>query len=135
MPLIYPDTLFYIGSTSFTYGGSPISFTSKSFQSECYDITSVKENKLVPAGFSLEQNFPNPFNPSTKIPFEIGEREFVTLRVYNVLGQEVATLVNGEFEAGRYRAELDASILPAGVYFYRLQAGSYSEVRKMTLLK
>ena len=89
----------------------------------------------VPNSFALEQNYPNPFNPSTKIQFEIPEARFVTLKVYNLLGQEVASLINDHLEAGRYRAEFDARNLPSGTYLYRLQAGDFSEAKKMTVLK
>ena len=90
--------------------------------------------------FALEQNYPNPFNPSTKIKFEIpdqvrNDRNLVTLKVYDVLGNEVATLVNEEKPAGEYEVEFDASSLPSGVYFYHLKAGSFIETKKMIFLK
>jgi hypothetical protein len=98
--------------------------------------TDVKEfGNGTPAAFALDQNYPNPFNPSTKIQFEIPEARFVTLKVYNLLGQEVASLINNWLEAGRYRAEFDARNLPSGTYLYRLQAGDFSEAKKMTVLK
>ncbi len=90
---------------------------------------------LQPRQFALEQNFPNPFNPSTKIQFQIPSREFVVLKVYNLLGQEVATLVNEELNPGNYRAEFNAQGLPSGFYLYRLQSGSYTSVKKMLLMK
>jgi len=89
----------------------------------------------VPGTFALEQNYPNPFNPMTRIQFQIPESRFVTLRVYNMLGQEVALLVNEEMPAGRFRAELDASNLPSGSYFYRLQAGEFSQTKKLIVVK
>jgi hypothetical protein len=89
----------------------------------------------IPATFALDQNYPNPFNPSTKIQFEIAEARFVTLKVYNLLGQEVASFINDRLDAGRYRAEFDAANLPSGTYLYRLQAGDFSESKKMTVLK
>ncbi len=88
-----------------------------------------------PNSFVLHQNFPNPFNPTTKIQFQIPDSRRVTLRVYNLLGQEVAMLVNEQLPGGRYRAEFDANNLPGGTYFYRLQAGDFVDVRRMTLLK
>jgi hypothetical protein len=135
MPLFYPDTVFYIGSTSFTYGGSPMSFTSKSFQSECYDITSVKGKKLIPLDFILEQNFPNPFNPSTTINYSIPEISFVILKVFDLLGSEIETLVNGEKPAGTYEVTWYAETLPSGIYFYQMRAGDYINTRKMVLIK
>ena len=85
--------------------------------------------------FSLEQNYPNPFNPSTTIQYAIADRQFVTLKVFDVLGNEVATLVDEYKTAGNFEVEFDASKLPSGVYFYRLQAGSFVETKKLTILK
>ena len=98
--------------------------------------TDVRESANgTPAAFALNQNYPNPFNPSTMIQFEIPSTRFVTLKVYNVLGQEVASLINNQLEAGRYRAEFDGRTLPSGTYMYRLQAGTFSDAKKMLLVK
>jgi hypothetical protein len=85
--------------------------------------------------FRLEQNYPNPFNPSTVIRFQISSREFVTLKVYDILGKEVATLINAEKSAGNYNVEFNAQDLTSGVYVYRLEAGKFSDVKKLLLLK
>ncbi len=85
--------------------------------------------------FSLFQNYPNPFNPSTKIKFVIPKSSFVNLKVYDVLGREIVTLVNEEKSAGEYEIEFDATGLPSGVYIYKLQAGSYTSFKKMILLR
>ncbi len=85
--------------------------------------------------YRLEQNYPNPFNPSTVIQYQISKREFVTLRVYDILGREVATLVNAEKPAGNYNVEFKAQNLTSGVYIYRLQAGDFSSIKKLILLK
>lgn len=85
--------------------------------------------------FYLYQNYPNPFNPSTSISFSLPTRSFVSLKVFDLIGREVATLVNDEKSAGTYNVKLDASKLPSGVYFYRLQAGKYSETKKLVLLR
>lgn len=85
--------------------------------------------------YKLNANYPNPFNPSTKIRYDIGDTRFVTLKVYNVIGQEVALLVNKEQNAGSYEVEFNAIHLTSGVYFYRLQSGGFVESRKMILLK
>jgi len=83
----------------------------------------------------LKQNFPNPFNPTTIIKFAIPTSGLVTLKVYNVLGKEVATLVNEVKVAGEYSADFNASNLTTGVYFYKLTSGNFSEVKKMMLVK
>lgn len=85
--------------------------------------------------FSLEQNYPNPFNPATSMQYTIGSRQFVTLKIYDLLGREITTLVNEEKTAGSYAAEFDAKDLPSGVYFYKLRAGEFVETKKMLLLK
>ena len=85
--------------------------------------------------FSLSQNYPNPFNPSTTIKFQIPELSFVTFKVYDVLGNEMRTLVNEEKSIGSYEVNFDASGLPSGIYFYRLKAGPFVETKKMLLLK
>jgi subtilisin family serine protease len=89
----------------------------------------------VPLEFSLSQNYPNPFNPATSMQYAIGSRQFVSLKVYDVLGNEVAALVNEEKEPGVYDVSFDGSNLSSGLYFYKLQAGSFSEIKKMLLLK
>jgi hypothetical protein len=96
--------------------------------------TLLEDEKII-TDFSIYQNYPNPFNPNTKINFYIPEFSFVYLKVYNVLGDEVATLVNEEKPAGSYQVEFDATTLPSGIYFYRLLAGSYIETKKMVLMK
>jgi len=88
-----------------------------------------------PVDYVLYQNYPNPFNPTTTITFGIPVKTHVVLSVFNAVGEEVAQLYNGEKEAGRYTSEFDASGLPSGIYFYRLQAGSFVETKKMILLK
>jgi hypothetical protein len=88
-----------------------------------------------PMDFGLGQNFPNPFNPSTTIPFTLKTRCFVTLRLFDGLGREVATVAQGNLDAGRHTVTIDASALPSGVYFYRLEAGPFTALRKATLLK
>jgi len=85
--------------------------------------------------FSLFQNFPNPFNPTTVIKYQIPELSFVTLKIYDVLGSEILTVVHEEKPAGRYKIEFDATTLPSGVYFYKLQASDFVETRKMVLMK
>ena len=95
----------------------------------------VEVDLTLPIEFSLEQNYPNPFNPATSIQYTISNKENVQLLVYNVLGKEVAILVNEEKPAGNYKAEFNASNLSSGVYFYELKAGNFIETKKMILLK
>ena len=92
------------------------------------------ENSL-PQRYKLEQNYPNPFNPATQIVFEIPSGEFVSLRIFNMLGQQVAVLVNEQRPAGAYTVTFRANNLPSGMYFYRLIAGSFQQTRKLLLLK
>ena len=95
----------------------------------------VEVNITAPEEFSLQQNYPNPFNPSTNIEYKIPEKEFVTLKVYDVLGNEIKTLVNEEKPAGRYTVNFSASNLASGVYYYRISAGNFTNIKKMILMK
>jgi hypothetical protein len=97
--------------------------------------TGVKANGKVPEGYSLAQNYPNPFNPSTRIVYTLPEKANVSLKVFNVLGQEVETLFNGELTKGTYVSVFEAKRFASGVYFYRLETGSFTSVKKMLLLK
>lgn len=103
------------------------------------DLTIVsnenESTKEVPKEFELNQNYPNPFNPSTQIGYSISEPGHVNLSVYDLLGRKVATLVNERRTAGNYSIKFDASALASGVYFYRLEAGSFVKVNKMALMK
>ena len=90
---------------------------------------------MSPQKFSLEQNFPNPFNPTTTISFDLPERSKVQLRIYNILGEEVKDLINEERNAGHYEYHWNASGLASGVYFYRLKAGNFVETKKLILLR
>jgi hypothetical protein len=96
----------------------------------------VKEDKTMPTGFSLKQNYPNPFNPTTKLQFSLEKNGFAALKVYNLLGQEIATLFEGNAKAGYlYEREFNASGLTSGVYFVRLASDSKSQVIKLMLMK
>jgi hypothetical protein len=93
------------------------------------------ETSTVPEVVSLYQNFPNPFNPETRISFDIRQSSFVRLTVYDILGRQIANLVNGELEPGRYVRTFDATALPSGVYHYRLAAGDFVETKRMVVVK
>ena len=98
-------------------------------------VTNMEETKNLPTDFVLQQNYPNPFNPSTTISFSIPSAGFTSLKVYDILGNEVATLLNEEKPAGNFEVSFDASSLSSGTYFYKLSAGSFTEVKKMILIK
>ena len=98
-------------------------------------VTSVRIEETIPNAYSLRQNYPNPFNPSTNIEYSIPSESFVVLKVYDILGNEVATLVNEQQQAGVYRADFTAGNLPSGMYFARITANEFTQVVKMTLLK
>ena len=95
----------------------------------------VKVEHLVPRNFVLTQNYPNPFNPSTRISFSIPEGGNVKLRVFDLLGTEVATLVNSELESGTHTVDFNAAGLASGTYFYKLESGGNALVKKMHLIK
>ena len=99
------------------------------------DEGSSKSVAPVPGGFSLSQNNPNPFNPSTAIAYELPKRSQVRLTIYNVHGQRIATLVDGEQSAGYHTVMWDAAGMSAGVYLCRMEAGDYHAVRKMLLVR
>ncbi|MBT8382170.1 MAG: T9SS type A sorting domain-containing protein, partial [Ignavibacteria bacterium] len=101
------------------------------------DLLLVTNSEILstPSEFKLEQNYPNPFNPSTTIKYSISTKSFVTLKIFNILGKEMTTIVNKELDAGSYEVEFDAATLNSGVYFYKLEAGSFSETKKMLLMK
>ena len=95
----------------------------------------LENKRLQPADFALYQNYPNPSNPSTNFRFRIADFGFVTLKIYDTLGNEVATLVNDEKPAGEYELEFFASELSSGIYFYKLSSRGFSETKKMILMK
>jgi hypothetical protein len=100
---------------------------------ESLDVS--QSDSKVPSDFVLHQNYPNPFNPKTNIGFQVADNGLVTLRVYDMLGREVVTLVNEKKQAGSYEVEFNASNLASGVYFYKLAAGNFSAVKKLILMK
>jgi len=98
-------------------------------------LMSVNIDESIPGRFHLSQNYPNPFNPTTTIKYQIPELSFVTIKVYNVLGGEIATLVNEEKPVGSYEVEFNASTIASGIYFYQLKAGVFVATKKMVLMK
>ncbi len=99
-------------------------------------ITDVDEtSSSVPVEFRLEQNYPNPFNPTTTILFALPRRAEVKLKIYDLLGREVATLLDKELQPGEYKVNFEARGLQSGIYFYRIEASGFVQTRKLTLLK
>jgi hypothetical protein len=99
-------------------------------------VTSLNDSPpVIPLEPSLKQNYPNPFNPSTNIQYTLNNLEFVSLKVYDSLGKEISTLVNQDKPAGNYEIEFNGGNLTSGVYFYRMQAGSFSATKKFILMK
>jgi hypothetical protein len=98
-------------------------------------ISIININANVPKEFSLFQNYPNPFNPVTNINFSIPKSGMVKLVVYDILGKQVYELVNGNYNAGSYKVDFNASFLSSGVYFYKIEAEGFTDVKKMMLVK
>ncbi len=128
-----------VGTTMFMTGldaSVSLKTTTEVWKRAIGEITDVKEvSSITPLTFSLSQNYPNPFNPSTTLSFDISNSSLVTLKVFNVLGQEVATLLDQEMHPGSFSVEWNAGSVPSGVYYYRLQSKDYSEMRKMVLMR
>ena len=144
VPLIYftndtPDsaTIWITASQDTSQGNATASIGTVFFVDDLSfsgTATGVEDNSQ-PLSFKLNQNYPNPFNPTTTISYSIPRSSFVTLKVYDILGNEVAALVNGDKAAGNYRIEFNGSKLASGVYFYRLTAGNKTDVKKLLLTK
>jgi hypothetical protein len=98
-------------------------------------ITAIEAENTSPAGYFLNQNYPNPFNPSTEISFSLAKSSFVTLEVYNSLGQKVAVLINNKMNSGHHELKFEANNLPSGIYYYKIRAGEFQSVKKMLLLQ
>ncbi len=98
-------------------------------------ITSIEEKNTTPVGYILHQNYPNPFNPETKISFSLAKSSFVTLEIYNSLGQKVRTLINNQMNSSSHKITFNASDLSSGIYYYKMQAGQFQSARKMLLLQ
>jgi photosystem II stability/assembly factor-like uncharacterized protein len=121
-----------VDSDDYLYAG-PLGYSL--FKTTTSTATNIDEIKFEPVSFELNQNYPNPFNPTTKIKYQISDVGFVTLRVYDVLGNEVALLVNEKKEIGNYEVSFDASNLSSGVYIYQLNVNEFINTKKMVLMK
>ena len=135
---VLTDTLYSVGN-SVNGNGNP-TFDQwnfgENFVIKVYDNpVNVEDDRHQPADYILYQNYPNPFNPTTNLQYSIGKAQFVTLKVYDVLGNEVATLVNENKIAGEYQVEFSANGLTSGIYFYKLETENFVASKKMILLK
>ena len=99
------------------------------------EVLSVNEETIIPSAYILKQNYPNPFNPTTTIEYTLPERGYVTIKIYNTIGETIAVLVNEEKTAGNHKIFFSAEKLSSGIYYYSMNSGNYSEIRKMVLLK
>ncbi len=122
-----------VDDTNYTTGSTAVTSRSLNFKSGTTGVTPVPTG--VPGEFSLKQNYPNPFNPSTKITFALPTQSYVSMKVYDILGREIATLASGDMNAGSYTVDFDAARLSAGLYFCRLTAGNVTSTMKMSLVK
>lgn len=143
------EELIFIGGNGTTLERNVYSYLDESVQSGIYHyrlkqidfdgsfeyLNTVSVDLGMPGGFVLKQNYPNPFNPSTNIEFQLPVSGFISLKVFDVLGNQVKTLINEEKKAGFYQMAFDASDLPSGVYLYKLSTESFSDIKKMTVLK
>jgi hypothetical protein len=125
-----------IGQPFVGTGSSANNFIMHGFWHNSLLLTDINEDyNIKPKEFKLYQNYPNPFNPSTIISWQLPSDSHVLIKVYDILGNEIATLINEEKPAGTYRIKFDASSLSSGVYIYRIQTDSFKEVKKMILLR
>lgn len=126
-----PGQLYYYKISAFDFSGNE-SMASKEVS---LMITGVADEAAIPTEFNLYQNYPNPFNPSTTISFDLPNSEFVSLTIYDVLGKQVSTLVNEYKNAGRYDIRFEANRLSSGMYFYKISAGNFNQIKKFILMK
>jgi len=125
----YLDTLCIVSNSIYSLTKVPL-------RGSLSSPTSVSQNSSdIPKNYGISQNYPNPFNPTTVINYQLPISSFVTLKVYDILGKEVATLISARKNAGYYNTTFNGAHLPTGVYFYRLHAGSYTQTKKIVLLK
>ncbi len=110
-------------------------FYQQNFNFRDEDISVIQTNPQVPEIYRLSQNYPNPFNPSTRIKFHLPENTFTSLKIYDVSGREIMNMINEKLQRGEYEYEFNGSDLPSGVYFYKLETESYTQTRKMILIK
>ncbi len=144
---LYSDLLeqgsYFVSATGISSDGRYITgygYNSQTGKTEAFLLdtqatTDISDRSQIPAEFKLYQNYPNPFNPSTVIKFSIPYQSYVTLKVYDLLGKEIVTLLSEKLSAGEYQMDFTAENLQSGLYFYKLTAGNFNEVKKMILMK
>ena len=126
----YVDNISGINANAFEYRLKQVDFDGSYSFSEV-----IRVDNIAPAEFSLEQNYPNPFNPSTEIKFSIPQTTNVTLRVFDIMGREVVTLIDEQMEAGKHSLVFNAANLSSGVYYYTIITENFIQTKKMLLLK
>jgi hypothetical protein len=131
------DTIVYVGAASFEIGSPGTGFKiAHQYQSLCKGSTDIPNTQnFTPMAFELLQNYPNPFNPATIISYTVPQSSLVSLKVYDLMGREVTSLVDEQKPAGTYSVKVDGSKWASGVYFYRIMAGKYQETKKLILMK
>jgi hypothetical protein len=137
LPVKYGETnidYYLTFSNSYYDWHSPID-APESYHSLQTTLTAINGELSKATDFSLEQNYPNPFNPTTTITFYLPKSSMVTLKVYNIMGEEITTLVSETYAAGKHEYKWDATNMPSGLYFYRIKAGSFTDLKKMILMK
>ena len=136
---VYTDTIFSAGNSvngdGFSNSQDKWNFGQRFVVHVIDPVSSVEGNNVIVNNFKLDQNYPNPFNPSTIISYSIPQNSFVTLKVYDVLGNEVATLINETKSAGKYDVNFNASNLSNGVYLYSIKTDNFKSTKKMLLMK
>jgi len=130
------DTIKYIGSATFDIIYLPsVNYSEEFYLSECIEHTGISEEIRTPNNYSLEDSHPNPFNNSVLVNYTLPLTTDVTLKIYDLLGREISTLVSERKPAGEYTVSWDAENVPSGVYFYRLTAGEFTQTKKMMVIK
>ncbi|HTY38475.1 MAG TPA: T9SS type A sorting domain-containing protein, partial [Bacteroidota bacterium] len=114
---------------------NPKFYNTWDFTNHTKTVVAVEDYWTIPMAYELSQNYPNPFNPTTTIQFTIPSQDVVTLKIFNVLGQEIMTLMHEKMDAGKHTVRFDASKLTSGVYLYQVTAGKFVDTKKMVLLK
>lgn len=128
-----PQVLSFLSANNYLFAGTQSNYVWKRLITNIIGIKIISSE--VPEQFVLHQNFPNPFNPATKIRFDVPKAENVSIKIYDMLGKEIETLVNQNLQPGIYETDWDATKVSSGIYYYRIITEKYTETRKMVLIK